>query len=215
MGQAAQQLQGGKILVSELIVAGAGSLIGAPVCEVATVRIPDELAGWEFRTGQALVAGTASASRAVSNVHEERTLIHRDRDDNARRHAGVFALYDWCWGSDDQWLYETTADEQVHSHDHGFYLPPEGSDFTVDTLVALVDDPHPAGHPTAGLDDDELMRLATALDDVQRSHLVGLLRGVPTEWPVTDLELEAAGYFLERRAPQVARRLRAIAGRSR
>src|SRR2546421_10169268 len=42
-------LQGPKVVVTESLVASVGRLIRAPVCDVAIVRIPEELAGWEFR----------------------------------------------------------------------------------------------------------------------------------------------------------------------
>src|SRR6478672_7904713 len=44
-------LQGGKVIVSEFVVAGAGALIEAPTCEVRAIAIPDEIVGWEFRPG--------------------------------------------------------------------------------------------------------------------------------------------------------------------
>ena len=112
--------QGPKVIVTEHIVARAGALIGAPVCEVAIAQIPDEIVGWEFRAGAGLQAGFAHASLAVDDAHEARTLDHRERDDNRRRQAGIFALYDWCWGGDDQWLYSESADRAVFSHDHGW-----------------------------------------------------------------------------------------------
>ena len=44
-------LQGAKVIVTEFLVGSVGSLIGAPTCEVSIVRIPEEIAGWEFRPG--------------------------------------------------------------------------------------------------------------------------------------------------------------------
>jgi hypothetical protein len=82
----------------------AGALIDAPVCEVAVIEIPPELEGAEFRPGFALQPGLASGSRHVEGVLEHRNLVHLEDDDNRARHAGVFALYDWCWGADDQWF---------------------------------------------------------------------------------------------------------------
>jgi hypothetical protein len=106
-------LQGPKVIVTEFVVGRAGALIGAPVCDVAIVEIPEELTGWEFRPGARLEPGLAHASRAVDDAQEVRALDYRDRDDNRRRHAGVVALYDCCWGGDDQWLYSETDDRKV------------------------------------------------------------------------------------------------------
>jgi len=75
-------LQGPKVIVTEFVVASAGRLIGAPVCEVAAVAIPEELAGWEFRPGAHLEPGLAHASLAVNDAQEARTLEYRGRNDN-------------------------------------------------------------------------------------------------------------------------------------
>jgi hypothetical protein len=203
--------QGGKVIVTELVVARAGSLIGAPVCEVVVVHVPGELAGWEFRPGERLAAGLAPGSRAVEDAIEIATLAHRDRDDNARRHSGVFALYDWCWGADDQWLYQASDDHRLFSHDHGWYLPEPGAEWSVESLNARVDQPHAAQHPHVGLDREELRRLAGRLRNVSHAELVGLLRTVPADWPVSDDELAHLGRFLECRAPAVAQRLELMA----
>lgn len=205
-------LQGPKVVVTEYVVGAAGAILGTPVCEVAIAQIPEEIAGWEFRPGATLEPGLAHASLAVDDALEGRALDHRDRDDNRRRHAGVLALYDWCWGGDDQWLYCETDDRKLYSHDHGWYLPENGPDWSEASLVARVDESHPATHPAAGLDDAEVARLADQLDSPLRAPLTDLLRSVPPSWPAFDVELEALGFFLERRAPAVAGRLRSLIG---
>jgi hypothetical protein len=205
-------LQGERVIVTEYVVASAGRLIGAPVCEVAIVEIPVEIAGWEFRPGAHLQPGLAHASLAVEDAQEARALEYRDRDDNRRRHAGVFALYDWCWGGDDQWLYCETDDRKLYSHDHGWYLPENGPDWSEASLLARVDEPHPAAHPSTDLDPAELAALAARLRGPLRQPLVDLLVTVPASWPVSDADLEALGFFLERRAPAVAARLEAMTG---
>lgn len=202
--------QGGRVIVTEFIVSAAGRLIGAPVCEVQPMLIPDEFAGMRFPNGLELVPGVGSASRTIPNVVEEGTLGHGTEDDNHRRHAGVVALYDWCWGGDGQWLYCASAENRVYSHDHGWYLPPEGADWTEAALLADVDTPHPFPALPSDLDLEELERLAGALEAVGREDLRRILAEVPLEWGIPSSELEATGYFLERRAPAVAERMRAL-----
>ena len=91
-----------KALVAEWVVGRMGRLIGAPVCEVALVDIPNALLPCEFAPGRSLVAGTGCASRDLAGTPTEirTTLQHREDDDNGRRHAGVFAIVDWFYGSD-------------------------------------------------------------------------------------------------------------------
>ena len=199
--------QGERVTVTESIVGAVGRLIDAPVCETEIVMIPDELQGWEFRPGSFLEPGLAHASRAVDPVLEYRELRYRDDDDNRRRHAGVFALYDWCWGGDDQWLYSLSDENCLFSHDHGWYLPEVGPTWNEESLVRRVDEPHPPIWPTDGMDDGELSRLAERLRALAVGELAVALRSVPGVWPVSDAELECVGWFLQRRAEPVADRL--------
>jgi hypothetical protein len=204
--------QGARVTITESIVGAVGHLINAPVCETSVVRLPDEIAGWEFRPGHTIEPGFAHGSLSVAGVQEDRSLLFRDRDDNARRHAGVFALYDWCWGGDDQWLYAEPEDRQLYSHDHGWYLPEIGPTWSAATLGARVDELHQPPWPKDGLDKDEVSRLTTALRDLQRAELLEALSRIPVSWPVDDRELEAVGWFLDRRRTAVAERLEALGG---
>ena len=204
-------LQGERVTVTETIVGAAGQLIGAPVCKTSVVILPEELRGWEFRPGSFLEPGLAHASQAVESAFELRSLQHRVEDDNQRRHAGVFALYDWCWGGDDQWLYSQAHENCLFSHDHGWYLPEVGSTWDETSLTHRVDEPHMPSWSTAGLDEDELAALAQSLRNLTAHELAGALCSVPKDWPVSNVELECVGWFLERRSRSVAERLDALA----
>ncbi len=198
-----------RVVVSEAIVAGVGHILGAPVCETAIVTLPPDVAGFEFRPGSTLVPGLAHACRNVDDANEVKKLLHREDDDNRRRHAGVFALYDWCWGSDGQWLYSATADNELFSHDHGHYFPGE-INWTKESLEQNVDEPHHLPGSTDGIDDHEVARLAGQLRKVTVSDLVEVLSQIPASWPVSDEELETVGWFLQYRSGPVADRLGTI-----
>ncbi len=200
-------LQGAKVIVTEYLVGSLGALIGAPTCEVAVARIPDEIAGWEFRPGAALEAGLAHASRNVEDAELRHRLDYRNHDDNRRRHVGIFAVYDWCWGGDDQWLYCYTEEQKLYSHDHGWYLPETGPEWSENSLIARVDEPHMPNYSMDGLDPEAVHKIAERLEQINKEKLVPILRSVPTSWAVTDTDLEALGFFLERRAPAVSSRL--------
>jgi hypothetical protein len=124
-------LQGGKVLVTEFVVASLGRLVGAPVCDARLLEIPAELDD-EFAPGQYLRPGIAHGSQAIVRAVEMRKILHRDKDDNASRVAGVFALWDWCWGDDL----------------NGFTLPPmtEGSTATIMVITCPMG---PTGRATA------------------------------------------------------------------
>jgi len=200
-------LQGERVAITEAIVGLVGKIIGAPVCDTAIVRISDDLAGWEFRPGATVVPGYAHASLEVSGVVEERSLLFRERDSNSKRHVGVIALYDWCWGGDDQWLYSGPSDQELFSHDHGYFLPDTGPTWSIATLEGNVDVPHVKVCPLDGLDQQEVARVAESLRTLPQSRLIESLSLIPESWPVSDEELEAVGWFLQRRAPAVSARL--------
>jgi len=201
-------LQGQRVVITEQIVGRAGTLIDAPVCPVATLYIPKALAGWEFRPGRFLEAGFAHGSLALDTCIERRGLEFRERDENAVRHVGYFALYDWCWGGDLQGLFDLSDDRAMYSHDHGWFLPPVGRRWTRQALLEKLDEPRELGENGGGLDLVEVQRVAARLETLTREDILRVITAIPRTWPVTDQELEAVGAFLEHRASGVARRLR-------
>ena len=202
--------QDARVTVTEAIVAATGALIDAPVCESSIVSLPAEIAGWEFRPGSSIQEGYAHASRHVANAVEYRSLRDRERDDNAKRHVGVFALYDWCWGGDDQWLYAELEDGKLYSHDHGWYLPETGATWDINALVRRANEAHMAPWATTGLDAEEISDCSQRLRALTHEELANVLRKIPQSWPVSNSELARVGWFLENRAPSVATRLESI-----
>ncbi|GAA3707626.1 hypothetical protein GCM10022224_086500 [Nonomuraea antimicrobica] len=197
-------------LAIEYVVAEAGRLIGAPVCDTSLIRIPEDLADWPMPFGK-LQPGIAHASAAIDQAVECRpALQHRLKDDNRSRQVGLYALYDWCFGDDAQWLHDVDDDRAIYSHDHGLYLPPHDGTIRADLLRRCVDEPNELSDPADGLAPEAVRRVSAALERINRDALVKVVRGVPASWPVTDDDLEALGWFLEHRAPAVAARVRAL-----
>ncbi|GII03513.1 hypothetical protein Pta02_55210 [Planobispora takensis] len=197
-------------LAIEFIVSGVGGLIGAPVCPTSLIRIPEELAEWPLNGG-VLKAGLAHASLALEHVEERRQALSlRERDDNRRRHVGIYALYDWCFGDDAQWLYDRDDDYSIYSFDHGVYFPPNSGCWRPALLEQSVDVPNELPDGSDGVSLEAVEEIAGALEKISRGALADILCGVPASWPVNDRELEALGWFLERRAPAVAGRVRML-----
>jgi hypothetical protein len=207
------QLQGGHVLVSEYVVASVGQLLGgAATCESSIIEIPPAVAGWEFRPGLPLVPGFGHASLEVETAQEVRGAPSRPgEDDNRRRQAGLAAVYDLCWGADEQYLHAVSDDWKIYSHDHGHYFP-GGPQWTQDSLRASVTDPHTLGITTVGADADALEAFAVAVESLQRESLVEVLNGVPASWAVLDEALATLGWFIEERRVGVAQRLRGMTG---
>jgi hypothetical protein len=108
------QQQLAKALVTELVVGKLGELIGSPVCRVKTIRIGPELLPHELRPGLPLSEGVGTATLDLrGTVTQTSTLDRREEDDNSVRHAGIYALVDWCFGSDLQWLQLVEEDWKV------------------------------------------------------------------------------------------------------
>jgi hypothetical protein len=205
--------QGPRVAVTDQIVGRIDTLIGAPTCEVAVIRIDDVVEGYEFRSGVKAEKGFAHGSRAADDVDDARALMYRDRDDNARRHVGVLALYDLCWGSDEQWLNAVNDEWRVYSHDHGWYFPPGRPPYwTESDLLNAIDDDHTFEPQAKDLAVDEIGRICERLRSISRDEIKDALMLIPKSWPVTDEELAVVGYFVERRMPDVADRLEKLKG---
>lgn len=202
-------LQNPKVVVTDYVIGKMGSLIGAAVCEVSVVVIPPELEGWEFRPGSHLAQGNAHGSRHVADATEYRDLRDRDRDDNRIRQTGLFALFDWCWGSDGQWLYQASNDNSIFSHDHGHYLP-GGPGWTIDSLQTSVDLTHYSELKINELNLGELGRLVERLRAIKVEEIMDVLSEIPADWPVDNAELETLGWFLSQRSGTCSRRLAEI-----
>lgn len=203
--------QGPMVPVNEQICAALGRLIGVGVCEAWIVEIPAGLAGDVIEPGYVLQEGFAHGSAEVAGALEVRGVLdNRSEDENALRHAGFFALHDWLWGQDEQWLRSVPEQNRYYAHDQGYFLP-GGPNWTVQTLEADCDTPHAMGHPCAGLDAGELSRLADALESITSEEIRGALPNFPPTWPIDQAALAAVVDFATHRAPNVAERLRGLA----
>jgi len=109
-----------------------------------------------------------------------------------------------------QWLYDLTDDRKTYSHDHGHFLP-GGPEWTIESLQEKVDDSHEIDSRARGLDENELVKIAELLDNIERDTLREILQAIPESWNIEAGELEAVGWFLEKRSSGVAQRLRVLA----
>ncbi len=201
--------QSPRLPVTEQIVGRLGSLIGAPVCDCKLISL-DEITGWEIRhgTGRMIEAGYAHGSRAVEPTLETRELKYRSDDDNSRRHCGLYALSDWLYCGDLQWLRATDQENAYYSHDHGFFLT--GLDWTRESLAARGAEQGPITLDPNQLDPGELHRLADVLEGLDSPDIESAISGLPVSWSVSDEELAAVAHFANMRKAPVAARLRAL-----
>lgn len=197
-------------LVLEQVIGRVGRLLDVAVLAAHLVRIPNGMRFPDLGNGRQVQAGVAHATLNNPAVIEKKAVPdHRSDDDNKRRHAGIFALVDLARGADLQYLYATSADYAIFSHDHGLYACQTGQ-LDVARMIATVNDPSTSCGDPAGLDSSEVERLADRVESVAESDLVAVLNLVPSSWPVTDEQLGTLGWFLHERTSGVATRLRAL-----
>lgn len=196
-------------LVTERMVCGVSEALGLPVAPSQIVDVPASLAGHpldKFGT-HILRAGPAHASLNIEGAQEIDQLVHRDRDHNASRHAGVFAMWDLFLGQDQQWIYQTGEGYSTWSFDHSLWLARGEGDWHEAMLLDLVDSDWSAQEPSVGIDPEALNLTAARLRELSPSDLLATAASVPIEWGSPDSELEALCWFLYRRSRQVAERL--------
>lgn len=206
--------QESRTLVAEAFAYGIGRLIGAPVPTNALVKIPATL-DWSYADAYRLRGGTAHASLNVENVVvSEDWDTYSAWDDNRRRQAFVFALWDLCLGGDPQWLHQTTDDYSIWSFDHGFWLAGE-ADWTVDSLRRIGTRPWQFELDPDVASASGLREAADRLDGLSLALIQSVAKSVPLEWETTSRELSELAQILFLRAEGVAERLRTAANQSR
>lgn len=199
--------QSPRVPINEQLVGRLGQLIEVATCEVTLIRLPPELADWEFRRGRKLVPGYAHASVAVPTAIETRSIRHPQDDDNPSRLTGLGVLADWCWAGDHQWLYEPTEENRYFSHDHGHYFP-SGPNWTTASLAAndaLAKAPGAGHFPMTRT--DVVHRIIDRMEQIKAEAIASAFAGLPKSWQVTDDELVAMVEYLDRRRAAVIARL--------
>lgn len=200
--------QGIRTLINDQIVARLGHLIGAAVCEVKIVRIPEAMAGTVISGGRTLDASLVHGSRHLDGAEFNRLCPYKDRDDNRHRIATLEALYDWCCGGDDQWLFATEMDYTVYSHDHGHYFR---HTWTPESLMAIGQQEFRSRAGNDGLSAESLCQAAAQIRAIEPEQIRDVISRVPSTWDVTDQELNAVGRLVDARRGPVADRLDARA----
>lgn len=204
--------QGNYVLANEVIVERVGALIGAPVCERTLAWVSPAMMGWKHYPAPVSPGPViAHASRHVRGAIDDDALTYIRRDDNARRQASMLALWDWCLGDDEQWLYEAANSSSIWSYDHGLWFTTGEGDWDKEILQSLVEIDGSFPHPPTGLNRERLRDVADRIEAVSPDELVSAMSEVPVEWGVPHEDLEAMGWLLYRRAPAVAARVRRLA----
>ncbi len=205
--------QGTQVIVNEVVVAGIGQLLGAPIRPTELVKIPSTLTEWRVVPGMALHHGVAHASEHLEYAEENDSFEYRGRDNNRVRQASLIALWDLCMGGDPQWLYDLANEYSVWSFDHGLWLGGDGY-WTRESIYRVRDVPWEWSETLAGLDRSAFDDFANKLMAISSGQLLRVVASVPIEWSVPDEDLEALAWFIYYRRNATATRLRALAAQA-
>jgi len=204
-------IQGARVLATEQIVPAIGRLIEAPVCETALIEISEAWAGEIVGPGVVLEKCIAHGSLVLNPCEESRDQLFMKRDDNARRWARWAALWDWCLGSDEQWLYAQDYDNSMWSFDHNMWINDE-AEWSAASCNGQYIQPWVWRGDWKQLDAAELKRVADRLYEIDRAQLQDACYAVPEEWDVPKDDLDALVDMLQARKAGVAARLRVKSG---
>ena len=198
-------------LLSERIVGLAGEWLGAPVAPSRLIELPEPIASsWKLQSGVKVQPGLAHGSLVVATQAVERTeLTHHGKDGNASRGPAYVALWEWCVGEDEQFIYDSAASMTVWSIDHGLWI---GGGGQWDTSIFAT--PH-AFNPrwngsVRSLSRSAFLTTADRLDSFSLADAQGIAQAVPLEWGFTTTELDTVADWLFARASRVAARLRVL-----
>lgn len=201
--------QGTQVIVNEVVVAGVGDLLGAPVRPTALIAVPDTLQEWRIAPGIPLRGCVAHGSEHLAQAEENDSFEYRGRDDNRSRQAQLIALWDLCMGGDPQWLYDLGNEYSTWSFDHGLWLGGDGY-WTRESLIASRDIEWPWEESVAGLDRTSFSAFAHQVEAITPEQVLTVLARVPVEWGTSNEDLETLGWFIYYRRAAAARRLRAL-----
>ncbi|MEG9247761.1 HipA family kinase [Arthrobacter sp. Soc17.1.1.1] len=194
-------------LIAEQVVAHIGFLIGAPVRPVTLVDIPQTMDGWPYGEGLRVRPGVAHASLHLESHPLERDVLeYVKRDHNAERQPRFIALWEWCAGEDEQWLYDLGADHEVWSFDHGYWLGGGGL-WTPSDLQRQVGLANSWTGPVRGMSAPAFVEVASRIRDLRVDDIAAAVASVPIEWGVSEEDLGHIVEWLDARRPALFDRL--------
>lgn len=198
-------------LLAERVVGVAGEWLGAPIAPSRLLQLSPQLAqAFTFSGRTHAQPGFAHGSRLVaSQPLESPALDHASKDDNARRSPFYIALWEWCAGEDEQFLYATEEQHSVWSIDHGMWIGGQG-EWDISSLVQSPPFTPRWTGPLSGLSCGAFLDAAARLDQFGRPAALEVAKSIPLEWGFTSGELEDLANWLYDRAPGVAARMRLL-----
>lgn len=195
-------------LLAEVVVHGAAQYLGVPTPEYSFLDLPVAVAhAHTNHNGEPLHPGVCFVSREIDHAHQEDRLTHLNRDNNHHHGPGYVALWEWCLGEDNQFLYRLEDSHSLTAFDYGLWLGMESyldEDFYSHT-------PGPEyrwSENVRGMSPGAFIERADKLDSLKPLNVLQIVSQVPVAWGFSDTLLIAIARWLYSRRSMVATSLR-------
>jgi hypothetical protein len=194
----------GRALVAEHLAGRCGSLLGAPVAEIAVISVSNDL----VRDGLVVLAGDGRQAESGLQHGSRWVQPFGDRkgieyiEENRTRLGALQVLYSWLLcTADHQLLYRDEPPHDVLSVDHSEMLPGAVGGWTPAALSAESDNVVlDAFFDPAGLGESDREAAAQALERASEEDIAASVAGPPAEWGLDETDrIALAQYLVSRR----------------
>ncbi|NQD89424.1 hypothetical protein HP499_16690 [Paenarthrobacter sp. CM16] len=199
-------------LIAERVVEALARKLDAPMRPSILVNVPEALTHDPRLVGSGIQAGVAHGSLILDNCLEKNVLDSVTRDGNRTRQPRFIALWELCYGEDEQWLYDRQNEEQVWSYDHGHWITGgEPEPLTAKDLELTVTSWKPWKGPLKGMDPGAFVEMFERIEALSVTDLIDVVASVPLAWGVPDELLESLAWWFYMRRTHAAARMRQLA----
>lgn len=202
-------------LIAERVVEALARKLDAPMRPSVLVEVPEHLTHDSRLIGSGNQAGIAHGSLLLDSCDVKNVLDSAKRDGNSFRQPRFIALWELCYGEDEQWLYDRDNEEQVWSFDHGYWITGgEPEPLTPRDLEVTLRKWKPWEGSVRGMDPVAFLDVAAQLEALAVADFIDVAASVPVAWGVSDDLLESLAWWLYGRRIHVAGRMRALANKA-
>lgn len=202
-------------LMAERVVEALARKLDAPMRPSVLVEVPEHLIHDPRLLGSGNQAGVAHGSLLLESSEVKNVLDCVGRDGNNVRQPRFIALWELCFGEDEQWLYDRDNEEQVWSFDHGYWITGgEPEPLTAMDLEVTLRSWKPWEGSVKGMHPGAFLEVADRLEGLAVTDFIDAVASVPVAWGVSDDLLESLAWWLHQRRMHVAARMRALANKA-
>lgn len=202
-------------LVAEHVVEALARKLDSPMRPSVLVGVPEHLMHDPRLVGSGNRAGIAHGSLLLDSCDVKNVLDSVNRDGNSVRQPRFIALWELCYGEDEQWLYDRENEEQVWSFDHGYWITGgEPEPLTPLDLEVTLTKWKPWEGSVRGMDPVAFLEVAARIEALTVADFIDVVASVPVAWGVSDDLLESLAWWLHGRRMHVVGRMRAFANQA-